>query len=363
MSKFAPVEAVAVQDAWVATGSAPMGMDMDSHMGMGGTYNEAGAREYLSSHRWPMGLQDAFIKNLARMPMRFFICDDSGSMGHSDGHKLMSSGSVTKLVGCTRWQELTEGLRFHAGLAHAAHAPTEFRLLNGAQPIRLGTTGPEEEGNLSVFMGILDHSPGGQTPLCRHIEEVIAQIRPMAAQLRAAGQKACVIIASDGESSDGDIVRAMRPLKDMPVWVVVRLCTDEEKVVEYWNSIDQQLEMDMDVLDDLCGEAAEVYTNNPWLTYGEPLHRLREFGVLIKEMDIMDSDKLSLDQVRSFCCHLFGGAVDNYPHPELDFSGFVAAVEGEMKRAPRVWDPITKKEKEWVNRSKLRGLKGGCSVC
>lgn len=123
----------------------------------------------------------------------------------------------------------------------------------------------------------------------------------MESQLRASGQKACVVIFTDGESSDGDIASAMRPLQTLPVWVVIRLCTDDDKVVEYWNNIDRVLELDMDVLDDLYGEAKEVTANNPWLNYGEPLHRMREFGVHCKEMDLLDEAKLSLEQIRLFC--------------------------------------------------------------
>jgi hypothetical protein len=42
------------------------------------------------------------------------------------------------------------------------------------------------------------------------------------------------------------------------VLVILRLCTSEEKVVNYWNNIDQQLELDIDVLDDQYGDAKQV---------------------------------------------------------------------------------------------------------
>lgn len=63
----------------------------------------------------------------------------------------------------------------------------------------------------------------------------------MADFLRQTNQKVCVIIATDGESSDGDIAAAMRPLQQLPVWVVIRLCTDENRIVDYWNNIDNVL--------------------------------------------------------------------------------------------------------------------------
>ncbi len=263
--------------------------------------NDAGAREFLKANKWPPGLIDAFIANLTKIPIRYFICDDSGSMVTNDGHKLMNSGNKKMMVSCSRWAELTEALKFHAGAAHAASAHSEFRFLNKTFPIVIGTSSYGDNSNFNALNQVLSESPNGGTPLCRHIREVTEQIRSMEYQLRANNQRACVIVATDGESSDGDIAAAMRPLRTLPVWVVIRLCTDEEKIVTYWNNIDNELELDMDVLDDLSGEAEEVCENNKWLIYGEPLHRMREFGIPLKEIDLLDELKLSLEQIRTIC--------------------------------------------------------------
>lgn len=50
--------------------------------------HEADVREFLTHHHWPIGLQDTFVRNLVKVPIRFFICDDSGSMAASDGKRL-----------------------------------------------------------------------------------------------------------------------------------------------------------------------------------------------------------------------------------------------------------------------------------
>lgn len=97
----------------------------------GSSVNEGAIRNYLSRACWPIGLQTVLINGISTCPVRFFICDDSGSMMSNDGHRLIGEGSASKLIACSRWKEMGETLKFHIGVAQSAMAPTEFRLLNG----------------------------------------------------------------------------------------------------------------------------------------------------------------------------------------------------------------------------------------
>lgn len=54
--------------------------------------NEGGAREFLSTHGFPIGLQDTFVEALTKVPLRFFVLDDSGSMAANDGKRIVKSG-------------------------------------------------------------------------------------------------------------------------------------------------------------------------------------------------------------------------------------------------------------------------------
>ena len=93
-------------------------------------------------------------------------------------------------------------------------------------------------------------------------------------------------------------------MHDLPVWVVIRLCTEETGIVNYWTNIDKQLELNMDVLDDPIGESKEIMKHNNWLTYGAPLHRFREFGAIAREFDMLDETTLSADQMLKFCAFM-----------------------------------------------------------
>ena len=60
----------------------------------------------------------------------------------------------------------------------------------------------------------------------------------------------------------------------------------------------------------------------------------------------------------------FGGNVDDYPHPEVDYQGFMGKVIDMNKREPKVWDPVGKRMHHWIDVSKVRSNthKGGCVV-
>ena len=41
--------------------------------------NEIETKKFLTSKNWPSGLQDVIVKGLKKIPIRYFICDDSGT--------------------------------------------------------------------------------------------------------------------------------------------------------------------------------------------------------------------------------------------------------------------------------------------
>ena len=217
-------------------------------------FNGQAVYQYLDSH-WPKGLQNTLVNSIVnKIPIRYFIVDNSGSMCENDGHILTydskNNKALPKNKQCSRWKELTDSIRFHAGLARAGNFLSEFRLLNNTPPCMVGNN---DDTGYQILMNALNGEPSGGTPLCHHINEIVRLIQGMEQDLRNNGHQAAIIICTDGESSDGNIVNALKPLERLPCYVVIRLCTDDEKIVNYWNEIDNQLELQLDVLNDFEG--------------------------------------------------------------------------------------------------------------
>ncbi|KAL7553200.1 hypothetical protein ACHAWF_016482 [Thalassiosira exigua] len=254
----------------------------------------------LVSQGFTRGHATSLAQTIKSFPLRIWVVDNSGSMQMTDGHRFVETKRTNdvRVVDCSRWKELQECIEYHAQLAAALEAPTTFRMLNdpGCGPncqqfgIAEDSLDPQilhEEVDRAITI-VKTAQPGGVTPLAQHIEEIRQSVKELEPQLRADGCRVAIILATDGLPTDergygGAVIQrqfleALRGLEGLPVWVVVRLCTDEESVVEYYNELDGQLELSLEVLDDFLEEAKEVHEQNPWLNYALPLHRLREMG-------------------------------------------------------------------------------------
>ena len=286
-------------------------------------------RRFLQSKGWPPGLISTLLARQCSIPglsSRFFLCDDSTSMQSEDGEVVVDKDGNKVVEECTRWDELRHTIQAHSYLSSLGQFRTEYRLLNAGIPMVIGATREQDAISMPAFDALLTGVPTGGTPLCYHIDEVVRQITAAAPELRRNGQKAALLILTDGEASDGNIEEHMKPLCNLPCMVVVRLCTNQQEIIEYWDSLIDKLELYMDVIDDPMTEAAEVNEFNDWFTYGEPLHRLREFGVPVKEYFAMDYKKFSHEQMKALIALLFGLELSTVPSPTKQWPAFLAMV-------------------------------------
>jgi len=296
-------------------------------------------------------------------------------MSIGDGNRIAESLSakVVKFVRCSRWSELQQTVEYHAKMAALLKAPTVFRLLNdpgrmiGPQQFSIGERGQNyiQEDVDIVLQTMRQASPSGSTPLSQHLIEIRQNIESILPQLEGTGQKVAVILATDGLPTDrygrcdsnvrSEFEDNLRLLAGLPIWLVVRLCTDEESVVNYYNNLDSNLELSLEVLDDWTSEGQEVMEFNPWLNYGLCLHRIREMGSHHRLFDLLDERPLTLDEIREFLILLFGSeSFDGIPDPNLEFNAFMSHLGMVCSKNGNTWNPIKKKMSPWVDMKILK---------
>jgi len=329
-----------------------------------------------------------------------------------------------KMVRCKRWEEINECVNYQIQLADTVQAPTLFRFLNAPKenlPQKFGihmeaalstntplekdiffdASSTEVEGTESTELQAEDFSPNhtsstsysndvcysvtaqdamkimnktrpsGCTPLTKHILEIQKEIKALEPQLRKERKRVSITIATDGLPTDDQgydyagthrkFVEALRLLEGLPVWIVIRLCTAEYHVVKFYNDLDNEVDLPMDVLDDFKGEAYEVYHTNPWLNYALPLHRLREMGYHDRTFDLIDERLLTKSELYDFCVLLFGR--NNFtemkiPHPSKDWIGFTKAIRVLQKNEMLQWNPLKGDARPWINIKKLNRIYG-----
>ncbi|KAL3804363.1 hypothetical protein HJC23_011291 [Cyclotella cryptica] len=344
--------------------------------------------QQLMKQGYTRGLALSLAQTIRTYPLRIWVVDNSGSMQNTDGHRFVETKSSrdVKVVSCSRWDEIRDCITYHAQMAAALEAPTTFRMLNdpavgpNSQQFGIAETSLDQnviQGEVHRAVEIMKMAqPGGVTPLVEHILDIQQCVAELAPKLRADGCRVVIVLATDGLPTDDrgyggsaiqqQFVQALRGLEGLPVWLVIRLCTDEEQVVNFYNELDGQLELSLEVLDDFLGEANEVHEHNPWLNYALPLHRLREMGYQHRSFDMMDERPFTHEELRDFCNLLFNDKFpsDELPDPSIDWKGFAKALESRLHKESVQWNPIKKKVGPWIDMKKLNKIYGNntCTI-
>ena len=314
------------------------------------------------------GLAQMLGESLDVFPLRVWIVDNSGSMSLNDGHRFVSTSSSSniKVVQCTRWKEIQETVEYHARMAALMKAPTIFRLLNdpgrivGPQIFGVADKGDHLiDSDLQLALSTISNaSPTGGTPLCRHVAEIREQIAIMAPQLQAEGRKVAITIATDGVPTDtssygGNFVNVLKTLEGLPIWIVIRLCTDDSKIVKYYNDLDSQLEFSVEVLDDFIQEAKEVHKKNKWLTYTLPLHRCREMGIHHRVFDLLDERTLTLSEMGQYWELILNSQLNELPDPAVDLDKFCSGIKQMVKKEKKQWNAVKNHATDIIDHDKI----------
>ena len=281
----------------------------------------------MEKHPFPLGLAQQAVASAKGFPIRFWIVDNSGSMGLPDGQKLAKDSTGTfKMIQATRWQELLKDIEDAGTLSQTVGSRTEFYPINPVDSPPLVVTGDGQSGEVAAVCAGLG-APHNGTPLAETTKRVADKIAGMVEQsLLMPGEKACVVIATDGEPNDkAAFKREVERLGKLPVWLVFRLCTNDDNVIDYYNELDGQgeqppcrtttlgprspresgmtlhtvsldhalhihlhhppppvvclacvVEASIEVIDDLQGEAQEIaQAGNTFITYGPPMQLAR----------------------------------------------------------------------------------------
>jgi len=326
----------------------------------------------------PFGVSQLIGEEDQMIGLRIFLLDNSGSTSSYDG-KYLEQGPDGKrnVVTCSRWQEIKRMALDQAHCQIATGTLCEFVLLNpisgqgglqeGIDICSIDPSRGDAEAQLAALRGMLDKvRPNGATPLAQSLRQIHTRITTVHGNLARQGLRTVVVVATDGlptstggykptDAAKNEVVQVMRQLSvDLPVFLVIRLCTDEDDVVAFYNRIDEEEELPLEVIDDLESEAQEICDKgNDWLTYSPMIHMIREGGTFVKLFDLLDERKLNPLEARLLAGHLLQ-LEDWAPLPLSDVKEFTNKAADYLQKMEKVYDPLQRRMKPSIDMRKLR---------
>ena len=318
-------------------------------------------------------IQTQFVKH-------YWLIDNSGSMLTNDcvrmvpkdildvgASNLRNPKKLYDTVKCSRWNELENSIVSHIELASLLEIPTTFRLLKGNKGMQEFTINQVPDDVEAAKAIVRESKPDGVTLLSDHIHEICNHIENDKELLLEKGQKAVVVIATDAIPSDqyGDtseeakenFFTALKTLQLLPVWIVIRLSTNDRKAMQYYRKLDKKLEIPIECVSDYITESKEVRKWNPWLNYSQQVHQCREIGFHHRVFDLLDERPLTKDDLLEFLTILFGEELFDSnvaPSVHTNWNDFLHYVKNQvLSLYEKQYSPITKKVEDIID---VKGL-------
>jgi len=234
--------------------------------------------------------------------------------------------------------------------------------IEGTDWIRTCGDTADDKVRLERFLNSV--TPGGVTPLAERVHALSQRFNPM-----QPGQLAFFVIITDGaptsltsgtptqHAARAALTELRQLTMRLPVRLVVRLCTDEDSAVDFWNNADAEEELPLDVLDDITAEAKEIADcGNNWLAYTPALHMLRESGTLVGLLDLLDERRLRPGEAATLASLLLqSDDLDSADWPDWQHSeaAFRAHLQAKCSAAGNGYDVRLRRNAPIVNASLL----------
>jgi hypothetical protein len=223
-------------------------------------------------------------------------------MMEKDSHLIVTQGnldSITREDGVSRWTELHQCVDFHIKMAARCKIPTkvststlrfdfglqassitvfcihQFWFVNKPNdvnvPQRFGVCWgdsdqwPAEREAASQIMKNYVTPEHACNPIATEVRKVASRLDHVAMDLEERDKFVSVIICTQGVPTDEQGLRGAAVLKDylgslvglaatLPVKIVFRICNDDDRVLDFYNVVDQRVESD--VIDDFWSEVS-----------------------------------------------------------------------------------------------------------
>jgi hypothetical protein len=274
----------------------------------------------------PWGLSELLAKEDTLISMRIFILDNSSSTVIGDGHLLAAvpDRRCFQFTPASRWEEIKATAVDQAWWSARVGVRTEFVVMNplpwSKDTFVVDCEAGDPHGQVLELKNFLDQQePTGGSPLVQRLKDVRVNLLnrkslnshvmltvvtdglPTAAGEAAVGAGDATISLPGDAERKAFVEELRRFATQFNSTLVIRLATDDMEVIDFYNRIDDEFDLPLDIIDDLQGEAAEVHmAGNGWLVYTPMIHRIREAGVMDKLFDLIDEKKFTPTEIATF---------------------------------------------------------------